>query len=61
MTEGALLLLPWTTANLPANPGLLLDLPLATVIAPDAHNSTVPMTLRLWSVTHRNAPQVVGI
>ena len=54
-------MLPPSTADLFANPGLLLELPLATVIAPDAHNLTVPTTLRACLITHRNAPQVVAI
>jgi hypothetical protein len=54
-------MLPLSAARLPANPGLLLELPLATVIAPDAHNSTVPVTMRSCLITYRNAPQVVGI
>jgi hypothetical protein len=54
-------MLPPSTAYFPANPGLLLELPLPTVIAPDAHILTVPTTLRACLITHRNAPQVVAI
>jgi hypothetical protein len=54
-------MLPPSTAYSSANPGLLLEFPLATVIAPDAHNLTVPTTLRACLITHRNAPQVVAI